>query len=259
MGPLVLVHGVGSSSAAWDPLIPYLDGQDLVAIDLPGFGGAPPLPPGQPASVPAHADFVERRLDEDGIKAAHLIGNSSGGWTALELARRGRASSVVALSPAGMWRGWERRYVFASLRLAHRLSRVASPVADKLMELKPLRMALWQYFAHPTKLSRAEAAAAIQTMGSSSSFDDFTAWTSTHSPAGLDEIDCPVLIAWGAKDRLLFRRQADRIVMEIPGADFRLLPGAGHVPMADDPGLVAEAIREFVGRVVPNVDPLRSA
>jgi pimeloyl-ACP methyl ester carboxylesterase len=194
--PLVLLHGVGSSAAAWDPVMSLLRASHhVLAMDLPGFGDAPPLPIGQRASIPAHADVVARRLDAEGIRSAHVVGNSSGGWLALELARRGRGRSVVALSPAGMWRGWEKSYVFASLNVAHSLARLAAPAADNLMRIKP-----------------------------------------------------PVLIAWGAKDRLLFGSQAERFVAAIPGAELRRLPGAGHVPMADDPELVASTILGFVER-----------
>ena len=48
-------------------------------------------------------DDLERLLDELGLAKAHLAGNSLGGWAALELARRGRALTVCALSPAGAW------------------------------------------------------------------------------------------------------------------------------------------------------------
>ena len=48
-------------------------------------------------------DDCERQLDELGIDRPHVAGNSLGGWTALELARRGRARSVCAFSPAGTW------------------------------------------------------------------------------------------------------------------------------------------------------------
>jgi pimeloyl-ACP methyl ester carboxylesterase len=64
-----------------------------------------------------------------------------------------------------------------------------------------------------------------------------------------------VLIAWGTKDRLLFGRQADRFVYAIPGAELRRLPGVGHVPMVDDPGLVASTILGFVERSRLNAPP----
>jgi pimeloyl-ACP methyl ester carboxylesterase len=247
---IVLLHGVGSSAAAWNPILPALVEYPVLAIDLPGFGAAAPLPPGEPASIPAHAAAVARRLDAEGLRSAHLVGNSSGGWVALELARQGRARSVVALSPAGLWRGWERTYVFASLRLSHVLARLASPYAERLARIKLFRLAaLWQYFAHPATLHATEAADAIRAMAEARSFSDHTAWTFAHSPTGLGEISCPVLIGWGTKDRLLFGRQADRFVAAIPGAELRRLPGVGHVPMADDPDLVAATILGFISAV----------
>ena len=74
---------VGSSAKAWEPLRPFLEDYELIAIDLPGFGSAPPLPPGVETSIPAHADVVERELDAYGIEAADLVDNSSGAWLAL--------------------------------------------------------------------------------------------------------------------------------------------------------------------------------
>jgi pimeloyl-ACP methyl ester carboxylesterase len=223
-----------------------MDGYEFIAVDLPGFGSAPPLPPGA-ASIPTHAEVLERELDARAIDRAHLVGNSSGGWLALELARRGRALSVVALSPAGMWRGWEHWYVFASLRVAHTIAKLVAPHADRLMRIAPLRIALGQFFAHPLRLSPEEAATAVRAMADSQSFHDLIAWTSRNAPTGLDHIDAPVLIAWGAEDRLLFGRQAERFATVIPGATVVRLPGVGHVPMAEDPELVARTIREFIG------------
>ena len=55
-------------------------------------------------------------------------------------------------------------------------------------------------------------------------------------------IDCPVLVAWGEDDRLLPVRFADRFAAALPGARVVRLPGAGHLPMWDDPGGVAELI-----------------
>ena len=55
-------------------------------------------------SVESLADAVEVALDETGFETPHVVGNSLGGWLGLELARRGRARTVTAVSPAGAWR-----------------------------------------------------------------------------------------------------------------------------------------------------------
>ena len=55
-------------------------------------------------SVESLADAVETALDEVGWETSHVVGNSLGGWLGLELARRGRARTVTAVSPAGAWR-----------------------------------------------------------------------------------------------------------------------------------------------------------
>ena len=55
----------------------------------------------RPTLIEHLVDDVEGRLKALRVNTAHLAGNSMGGWIALELARRGRARSVCALSPAG--------------------------------------------------------------------------------------------------------------------------------------------------------------
>ena len=62
---------------------------------------------------------VPEQLDRAGIERAHIVGNSLGGWVALELARRGRARSVVLFGPAGAWRSAVRMSAVAiGLRLS---------------------------------------------------------------------------------------------------------------------------------------------
>jgi pimeloyl-ACP methyl ester carboxylesterase len=51
----------------------------------------------------ATRDTAEEYFSEHGLQRPHLVGNSTGGFVALELARRGRATTVCALSPAGFW------------------------------------------------------------------------------------------------------------------------------------------------------------
>jgi pimeloyl-ACP methyl ester carboxylesterase len=68
-------------------------------------------------------------------------------------------------------------------------------------------------------------------------------------PAGLGEIRCPVRIAYGTLDFMLGGLTAPRFAAAIPDADLVALPGLGHVPMLDDPELVARTILEFTSPV----------
>src|ERR671915_2498315 len=122
--PLVLVHGIGHTWRGWKPMLPPLEQSfDVLAVDLPGFGRSPSMPPGTDAAPEALADAVERAMDDAGFERAVLCGNSLGGWIALELARRSRASSVVAISPAGLQhkreKGWGRN-ILLGMRWAAR-------------------------------------------------------------------------------------------------------------------------------------------
>ncbi|HET6633571.1 MAG TPA: alpha/beta hydrolase, partial [Streptomyces sp.] len=56
-------------------------------------------------------------------------------------------------------------------------------------------------------------------------------------------------VAWGARDRLLLPRQGPRAARLMPHADLVRLPGCGHVPMNDDPALVARVVLDTVARV----------
>jgi pimeloyl-ACP methyl ester carboxylesterase len=56
-------------------------------------------------------------------------------------------------------------------------------------------------------------------------------------------LPCPITIAWAEKDTLLPVELYETAVKErLPGAVFTILPGVGHMPMLDDPKLVARTI-----------------
>src|ERR1039457_6000148 len=99
--PLVLLHGITMSGRVWDRTIPFLKAHhQVLAPTLMGHhGGATPVE--RPVRLRHLVDDIERILDQSELDRPHFAGNSLGGWIALELAGRGRASSVCALSPAG--------------------------------------------------------------------------------------------------------------------------------------------------------------
>src|ERR1700752_1292927 len=103
--PLVLLHGVGGTWRGWRPVF---------APPLPGHCGAERLAAGVAPSIQALADGFVEQLDRAGIDRAHIAGNSLGGGIAVELARRGRARSVVVFGPAGAWRSAARMTAVAT-------------------------------------------------------------------------------------------------------------------------------------------------
>ncbi len=100
--PLVLLPGFGEDSTAWLPALPALAARhEVILLDLPGFGTAPPLPSRLWPTSRALAKTVAAELDRLGVTRPHVAGFSLGGRVGLELARRGRARSVVAIGPNG--------------------------------------------------------------------------------------------------------------------------------------------------------------
>lgn len=112
------------SSAAWRPVVERLAiDRRVIAFDLPGFGGSPMLAPLLPPTPALLAEGLGQQLQELNIALpVDLVGNSLGGYVALEAAKQGTARSVVALSPAGLWaedhHDRKTRLVFAATRTA---------------------------------------------------------------------------------------------------------------------------------------------
>src|SRR6266568_3996690 len=69
----------------------------------------------------------------------------------------------------------------------------------------------------------------------------------------------PVTIAWGTKDRLLRPPQVLVAKARLPQARIRPLPGCGHVPMTDDPALVADVLLQGSGRLTGQAASARSS
>jgi pimeloyl-ACP methyl ester carboxylesterase len=248
---MVLVHALGSSSHAWNPILAALVAErEVLALDLPGFGRSAPLPAGVPPTVPALADAVEQAVDAAGFETAHIVGNSIGGWIALELARRGRARSVVAISPAGAGSPEERVRIVAAAVRTYAAAQLLAPWAAVLPGLVASAAFLFsEVHSRPWRVRPEDALQAVLGLAGSLAFLETLEWTvGRHQPEGLAEVRCPVLLAWGSEDRILAPSHAAQFVDAIPGAQHLVLPGVGHIPMSDDPDLVAAMILDFTGQ-----------
>ncbi|MFI9328881.1 alpha/beta fold hydrolase [Kitasatospora sp. NPDC052868] len=248
--PLLLLHGIGHHWQAWDPVLPALaERHDVIAVDLPGFGTSPALPSGVPYGLDAVVPVLGELCAALGVERPHVAGNSLGGLLALGLGRAGLARSVTALSPAGFWTEAERRYAFgvlAGMRLGARL--LPEPAVERLSRSTVGRTLLVStVYARPGLRSPAAAVAETRALRLATGFEETLAVGRTIRFTG-DVTAAPVTIAWGTRDRILLRRQGVRALREIPAARLVRLPGCGHVPMSDDPGLVARVVLDGCAR-----------
>jgi pimeloyl-ACP methyl ester carboxylesterase len=249
--PLVLLHGLGSARQAWDPVIQALTAQfDVVAVDLPGFGGSEPLPAGVEPLPAVLAACVARFLDEIGVTAPHVAGNSLGGWVALELAALRPVASVALLSPAGLWRDKAPLYNRVSLRTTRWLAVHAAGPLTRLVRYRLARiLVLGQTHGRPARITPEYARMAIRAMATGPGFDATMAATAPRCYRSGPAFDAPVTVGFGARDFLLRPHRSRQVDQLPPGTHVAPpLPGCGHVPMADNPGAVTAFIATATSR-----------
>lgn len=254
--PLVLLHGFTGTWHHWRPLLGELAARyEVIAPTLAGHDGGPPFPRDLPMTIAGSADSLESHLDELGVGSAHLVGNSLGGALALELAKRGRAHSVLALAPAGGWSDGDGEAVRLARFFARqiRVARATVRALPRIMRHPWSRhIAMRDIMRHGELVSPEDAVdLALTSMRCSVSGAAIEALRADRGLAlrDLDRIRCPVLLATPQFDRVLpAERHAPRFKREIPGIESRTLPDCGHLPMWDVSSLLVRMIGELVDR-----------
>jgi pimeloyl-ACP methyl ester carboxylesterase len=255
--PVVLLHGFTAAWGIWYPVLADLVARyEVIAPTLPGHHGGPDYPEDRAITFENSTDAVEALLDELGVGTAHFVGNSMGGGIALELAKRGRARSVVALAPAGGWRqgdGEGPRIGRFFARQIMMLERTHAWSERIMRRTGTRRLAFRDIMRHGELVSPADAAAisraALRCSISQRAIRALGADEAGLTIGDLDRIACPVLMATPQFDRVLpGPRHAPRYRREIPGVRAITLTGCGHVPVWDNAQLVTELIVEQVER-----------
>jgi pimeloyl-ACP methyl ester carboxylesterase len=240
--PLLLIHGTGGTRGTWDPVRDRLAAQySLLLVDLPGHGESP-APQGAPSNPIGYAGILADVLDGLDHRSVHVAGISVGGWTALELAKLGRARSVVAISPAGLWPYRNSRSAMMKLRGQYRLGRRFARITPRLMRSPVVRSLLLRgTVSHPRRIPANAAAAMACEYAATPDFEAHLEATSAERFRDGESIACPVTVAWGEDERLIPKES--RLLDELPRQTREVtLPGCGHIPTWDDPELVANTI-----------------
>ncbi len=240
--PLLLLHGIGTTRADFGAIVPRLaEHYDVLAMDLPGHGESPAL--GRRHTVAALAQAVAADLEARGLDRVHVLGNSLGGRIALELARRGRARSVVAVSPSGWARcpsGSTRRRPWSPRGSPCRRSVPSCPPS---LPQRAARVALLAALrARPWASTEEEALALRGGFADARRFWDTLWWTVVADlPTGMSDVGCPVTLVQGGLDWIA-PGQAARYLATVRGARFEPLVLAGHASQGDRPAQIVRIV-----------------
>lgn len=236
--PLVYLHGAGDLGD-WGPALSLL-ARDFTVYrpDHPGFNDSDDDP-----SVDSVLDLAFSYLDLFdclGLDRPSLVGVSLGGWLAAQLAvlAPDRFSKLVLVDAAGL--------------------RAEVPTPD-IFTLNPAQQAELIY--HRADLRAAAVAAAQQITEDPDLFQRYLrnrmasahlAWNpyfhDPKLPGRLHRLAAPVLVIWGAQDRLLPVEYAHRWAEALGTARLEFIDEAGHLPPVEQPGAFAALVREFLSR-----------
>lgn len=244
--PLVLVHGLTHRRQAWYPVLEHLtDHREVILFDLPGHGESPDLvvPDGDVEGALRKA--LTDMLEVLGLDRPHIAGNSMGGRFALEAAADGLVRSATTLSPAAFWYGAvDFAYIHAIFRWLTASAALLSPVVPTLAQSGVARHVMSTMIStHGERVSPEAFVGDIHGM--------------RRAVPAMKQIfpiaypfdrpipdDVRVTIAWGQFDLILLPYQARLAQRRLPQARHVRLGGCGHVPMADNPELIAQVLLE---------------
>jgi 3-oxoadipate enol-lactonase len=234
---LLLVHGIGSTRAFWDPIVPLLDGRgyECVAVDVPGFGGAPPI------DDPVTVARLAAALDDPDRGPVVIIGHSLGGMIAQELALLApdRVEGLVLCNTIpGVTEGArEFNPVLATLAETEGSAAVADALLPAMLGPKPLEntdRARERFLADMTSSDPESLAAA------------FRAVVTFDARERLPQLDLPTLVIAGQHEG----NDADQQELaDLLGGRCVFLPGTSHLAPVESPTAFAAAVVPFLGGI----------
>jgi pimeloyl-ACP methyl ester carboxylesterase len=249
--PVVLLHGLGGAASNWVEVAPLIvDRHRVVALDLPGHAGSPPV--GHAPALQGFVDAVAAAVEALDAVPALIVGHSFGGHVAVWLAARrpDLVAGLLLVAPAGI--GTRSRRARAAVALSTRLrpGRVVAPLGPRFARHAWFRAAVLRPFfvpdgrsvsARATRGFLAELAAHVdtRTAGRAMVADDVR--------KAFPDVECPALVLWGARDPQLSLDDAFAFARGL-GAPLRVVADCGHLVPGERPGAVADSLAALAAR-----------
>ncbi len=237
-----LLHGVGGGKEAWPDALQALVGAGFRAIawDMPGYGGSQSIAPYNNAGL---ARALEALVDHAGAKTNIILGHSMGGMVAQEaVALFPRKIHGLILSgtspsfgkPDGAWQQQFLQARFAPLDAGRGMAGLAPELARGMMAPGTSDAIVAQAAAVMAHVPEATYRAALSAIVSFNRLDD------------LARITIPTLCIAGEHDKNASPAVMQRMASKIPGAQYLLLPGAGHIANMEQPAAFNAAVLTFL-------------
>jgi len=241
--PLLLIHGLMVSGAMYRGVVPaFATHYRVIVPDLRGHGRSGALP--EPYSVEQLARDLAQLLDELQVDAAHVLGYSQGGVVAQQFARD------YPRRVRGLILGCTYAYNMLSRR-----ERVEGMLAPWLVRIQGMRGVARLLFSGGGGGSRLPPGSAWWLEGLLTANDTgrmvaaVEAMKAFDSRPWLQQITCPTLVIAGAEDRAVPLAHAQMLAQGIPGAQLRVVDGAGHTLIWTHTDIFVQAVEAFLTSV----------
>ncbi|MFF3304658.1 alpha/beta fold hydrolase [Streptomyces sp. NPDC002908] len=260
-GPaILLIHGIGDSSATWAELIPELARHHtVIAPDLLGHGSSDK--PRADYSVAAYANGIRDLLGVLGIERATLVGHSLGGGVAMQFAYQfpERTDRLILVSAGGVGREVNpvlravslpgadlmlsmlrlpgmRQQVGLFTRLIKLLDTDLGQDADELLDLVD---------ALPDSTSRSAFISTLRAVV------DWRGQVVTMLDRCYLAQGMPTLLLWGSRDSVVPVHHAYGAHAAMPNSRLEIFDGAGHFPFHTDPTRFRDLVEDFMSTTAP--------
>ncbi len=231
--PLIYLHGT-DGLAEWPGILDTLAQKfDVIAPDHPGFGASEV--PGWIDDVSDLAYLYLDAIEALGLSGVHVVGQSLGGWIALEIAVRStaRLRSLTLISAAGIHvKGVPKADIFMidpeeQARLAFADSSIGEEAAQRAAADKYQDLAVLNRIA-------------------SARFGWQPRFFNPRLERWLHRVNVPTHVIWGDGDRIIPPAYAAAFHRLIPGSTLTMISNAGHLPHIERAPAVAQAMQTFL-------------
>ena len=236
-GPaVILLHGLGSLKEIWAANIGALSAKyHVVAIDQIGFGHSDK--PLLEYKIATFVDFLQGFMLSQKLSKATLVGNSLGGWIAIDFAARHpeMVDKMVLVDSAGLPFGKPLTIDLNPASLADMRTLLDSIFYDKKMVTEEFVL---QAFTNHVRNNDGFTIQRTLASFAQNQFED----------AKLSSIHAPTLVVWGREDELIPFSSGEKLRDGIPGAKLVVFEKCGHVPQLEKPADFNQALNEFLGK-----------